>query len=199
MEEDDLLEPDRPRHQDLRHKLQRGGGREGAPREAVRREWRERDPPHPPPPLSRGSNSRAPIPSRPRNDPMGAGGGILHGEQTQGREEHLPPTESLKENLKPKEDKPKRAEGNKSSDICFRCNEVGHHQLNCTNDPICYKCKLPGHMAAECAGLHCQNIKMFGFGIPRQGFYSIEIPDVEQVDKFGGLISITEGKLERKL
>ena len=71
MEEDDLLEPDRPCHQDLRHKLQRGGGREGAPREAVRREWRARDlpPPNPPPP-SRG-NSRAPIPSRPRADPMG--------------------------------------------------------------------------------------------------------------------------------
>ena len=54
-------------------------------------------------------------------------------------------------------------------------------------------------MAAECAGLHCKKIKMFRFGIPGQGFYSIEIPDVEQVDKFGGLISITEGKLERKL
>lgn len=26
---------------------------------------------------------------------------------------------------------------------CFRCQEIGHHQKKCTNDPICYKCKKP--------------------------------------------------------
>ena len=59
-------------------------------------------------------------------------------------------------------------------------------------------------MATECADLHCKKLKMFGFGIPGQGFYSLEVPDAEQVEKFGGLISVTEGnataeKLEREL
>jgi len=52
-------------------------------------------------------------------------------------------------------------------------------------------------MAAECAGLHCKKLKVFGFDIKRQGFYSIEIPDVEQVDKFGGLISVRAILLRR--
>ena len=94
--------------------------------------------------------------------------------------------EALKIPPNPKGDKAKGKAA--SSVICFRCTEVGHHQLGCTNDPICYKCKLPGHMAAECAGRHEKKLKLFGFGIPRYGFYSMEIPDVEAVDKISGAL-----------
>lgn len=45
----------------------------------------------------------------------------------------------------------------------------------------------------ECAGIHCKRLKLFGFGISGQGFYSIKIPDAENVDKFGGLIFVIEG------
>ncbi|KAG2604329.1 hypothetical protein PVAP13_4NG046900 [Panicum virgatum] len=59
-------------------------------------------------------------------------------------------------------------------------------------------------MAAECAGRHEKKLRMFGFGIPGNGFYAIEIPDAEPIVKFGGLISVIEGqateeKLEKEL
>lgn len=59
---------------------------------------------------------------------------------------------------------------------CYRCLEMGHHQSDCTNEPVCYKCKEKGHMAVECS-LTKRKIQLFGFGIPGQGFYSIEIPE----------------------
>ena len=33
---------------------------------------------------------------------------------------------------------------------CFRCLGTGHHQSDCTNEPVCYKCKQKGHMAVDC-------------------------------------------------
>ena len=65
---------------------------------------------------------------------------------------------------------------------CFRCTEVGHHQLDCTNDPVCYKCKQPGHMAGECGSLPSKKLKMFGFAISGQGFYAIETPEKGKVE-----------------
>jgi hypothetical protein len=60
---------------------------------------------------------------------------------------------------------------------CFRCQEYGHHQKDCSNPPIWYKCK-EGHLAAECANLHAKSgeLKMFEFAVPDQGFYNIMIP-----------------------
>jgi hypothetical protein len=71
-----------------------------------------------------------------------------------------------------------RAEEDGKKLKCFRCQEQGHHQKDCTNGPICYKWKEEGHMAAECAQFHSKasELKMFGFAIPDQGFYSITIP-----------------------
>jgi hypothetical protein len=64
---------------------------------------------------------------------------------------------------------------------CFHCQEMGHHQRECSNNPICYKCKEEGHMAAECVDFHAResDLKMFGFAIPNQGFYNIKIPGIE--------------------
>ena len=48
-------------------------------------------------------------------------------------------------------------------------------------------------MAVECSSLHKKRLKMYGFGISGQGFYSIEIPDKEKPNKFSGLITVLEG------
>ncbi|TVU21064.1 hypothetical protein EJB05_30676, partial [Eragrostis curvula] len=79
---------------------------------------------------------------------------------------------------------------------CFRCLQEGHHQRDCENEPVCYKCKASGHMAAECAGLkQLRKIKMFGFGIPGQGFYSIEIPEGKDATKeTTGLVTVLQGE-----
>ncbi|CAL4907167.1 unnamed protein product [Urochloa decumbens] len=76
---------------------------------------------------------------------------------------------------------------------CFRCTELGHHQLDCTNDPVCYKCKKSEHMAIDCAQSQSRKIKMFGFGVHGQGFYAIEIPDKKKDEKFGALIVVQDG------
>ena len=59
-------------------------------------------------------------------------------------------------------------------------------------------------MAAECASFHKREIMMYGFGIPGQGFYSMEIPYKGDKAQHGGLIVVQEGeateeKLEEEL
>lgn len=59
---------------------------------------------------------------------------------------------------------------NPLSDVkCFRCLETGHHQTDCQSEPV-YKCKQKGHMAVDCKSLDSKRLKMYGFGIPGQGF-----------------------------
>jgi hypothetical protein len=86
---------------------------------------------------------------------------------------------------------------------CFRCTQSGHHQSECSNEPLCYKCKGFGHMAAEC---HIQRkMRLFGFGMPEQGFFGIDIS--ENKEQMAGLVAsihVLEGepdeeKLEEEL
>jgi hypothetical protein len=74
---------------------------------------------------------------------------------------------------------------------CFRCQEFGHHQKDCVNTPICYKCKEEEHMAVECVDFHSKagELKMYGFALPDQGFYSIKIPGGE-VQKASSIIQV---------
>ncbi|KAK3136973.1 hypothetical protein QOZ80_5BG0445870 [Eleusine coracana subsp. coracana] len=74
------------------------------------------------------------------------------------------------------------------------------------NEPVCYKCKEKGHMVAECQkGKTSRKLKMFGFGIPNMGFYSMDIPEAKaKSHKAVVIISIMEGetnckKLEEEL
>jgi hypothetical protein len=78
---------------------------------------------------------------------------------------------------------------------CFRCQGMGHHQKDCTNSPICYKCKEEGHMATECVDFHAKSrdLKMFGFAIADQGFYSINIPGEEEYSKAACIIHVLQG------
>jgi hypothetical protein len=92
----------------------------------------------------------------------------------------------------------KEEEGRKLK--CFRCQEVGHHQKDCNNPPICYKCKEERHMATECVGFHSKagDLKMLGFAIPDQGFYSILIPGVGEVTKASCIIQVLQEEASEK-
>jgi hypothetical protein len=79
---------------------------------------------------------------------------------------------------------------------CFRCQGLGHHQMDCTNIPICYKCKGEGHMAVECAELH--DLKMYGFAIADQGFYSIQVPGEGGTPKAVSIIQVLRGEASEK-
>lgn len=167
MEEDDLLGGELRQEQDLQHKLQRGarsssgnGGRCYDPqpdrsfecRDRYEQQWK--------------GGKGAPAPSYQ--------GGKRNYNRT--RKEPIP-QEIRREPAKAKV--PWQDPKSKGPIVCFRCREEGHHQLDCTNDPICYKCKKSGHMAVECGSVHKNKINMFGFGIPEQGFYSITIPEAK--------------------
>lgn len=82
----------------------------------------------------------------------------------------------------------------KSAEIrCYRCLELGHHQFECTKEQVCYKCREKGHMAADCA-MTKRKIQPFGFGIPGQGFYSIDIPEPQvKYSQTTGVVQVLEG------
>lgn len=60
-------------------------------------------------------------------------------------------------------------------------------------------------MAIECKNINGKKLKMFGFGIPGQGFYAIDIPDVTVTITYAtGLLSIlfadaSEEKIDKEL
>jgi hypothetical protein len=74
---------------------------------------------------------------------------------------------------------PKKRDDDGRKIKCFHCQESGHHQKDCENNPIYYKCKEERHMAAECVEFHAKSgeLKMYGFAIPDQGFYCIKIAE----------------------
>jgi hypothetical protein len=45
---------------------------------------------------------------------------------------------------------------------------------DCTNPPFCYCCKKSGHRSSVCP--EKRGLRLCGFGIPGQGFYSIDMP-----------------------
>lgn len=72
------------------------------------------------------------------------------------------------------------------------------------NDPVCYKCKETGHLAVDCKKFSKQ-LKMYGFGIPGQGFYALNFPEEKlKASKATRVINIVQGdasedKLNREL
>lgn len=63
---------------------------------------------------------------------------------------------------------------------CFRCLQSSHHQAHCSNPPVYYKCKKARHMTSNCPNQkHNHGFKLCGFGIPGQGFYSLQVPSLQ--------------------
>lgn len=88
------------------------------------------------------------------------------------------------------------SEGSKANtDVkCFRCLGMGHFQANCTKEPICYKCKEKGHLAIDCKS-KSKKLRMFGFRIPRQGFYAVNFPESRvKTHQSTGLLTILQGE-----
>ncbi|RLN25050.1 hypothetical protein C2845_PM07G07000 [Panicum miliaceum] len=67
----------------------------------------------------------------------------------------------------------------------------------CTNPPICYNCKESGHMSASCPQIKVnKGLKLCGFGLPGQMFYSLQIPLEEEAENLKpnvGVMVIREG------
>jgi hypothetical protein len=57
---------------------------------------------------------------------------------------------------------------------CFNCDGTRHMRKDCTNPPFCYCCKKSGHRSLVCP--EKRGLRLCGFGIPGQGFYSMHIP-----------------------
>jgi hypothetical protein len=58
---------------------------------------------------------------------------------------------------------------------CFNCDKTGHLRKDFPNPPFCYCCKKSGHRSVVCPKK--RGLRLCGYGIPGQGFYSIHIPN----------------------
>jgi hypothetical protein len=61
--------------------------------------------------------------------------------------------------------------------MCRRCWQEGHFQNECKNLPLCYFYHDSGHMSTHCQEAKAQRhgLSMYGFGLPGQDFYYIQI------------------------
>uniref|UniRef100_A0A804R877 CCHC-type domain-containing protein n=2 Tax=Zea mays TaxID=4577 RepID=A0A804R877_MAIZE len=214
MEEDDLLEGDPCREQDLRAKLQRGSGdsTDRIPAEQVRAmpnirpagnfgNWKKGQ-------GGRGFAARGGFGGRRglgRSEFDGQGSRQFETKEKFRGAQFSGDSGLITENrLGTHFEKDFRLQEDQGKEIkCFRCTQSGHHQSECSNEPLCYKCKGFGHMAAEC---HMQRkLRLFGFGMPEQGFFGIDIS--ENKEQMAGLVAsihVLEGepneeKLEEEL
>jgi hypothetical protein len=90
------------------------------------------------------------------------------------------------------------------ADLCFNCNLTGHLRKDCLNPPYCYCCKKSGHRSSTCP--EKRGLKLYGFGIPGQGFYNFHLPTEKEVRKKEvlGILQINSGQtspamIEREL
>jgi hypothetical protein len=64
---------------------------------------------------------------------------------------------------------------------CYNCNMVGHLRKNCSNPPYCYCCKKSSHRSTVCP--EKRGLRLCGYGILGQGFYSIRVPVDKETKK----------------
>jgi hypothetical protein len=71
-------------------------------------------------------------------------------------------------------------------------------QNECKNPPLCYFCHDSGHMSTRCphAEAQKQGLTMYGFGVPKMGFYHIHVPEKgvqKGEEENSGVMVIKEG------
>lgn len=80
---------------------------------------------------------------------------------------------------------------------CFRCLQTGHHQARCSNPSVCYKCKKKtGHITSGYPeDLKKLGVKLYGFGISGQGFYTLQVPGLKLSEQQAtiGVLIVKEG------
>ncbi|KAM0867590.1 hypothetical protein ACQ4PT_041889 [Festuca glaucescens] len=85
---------------------------------------------------------------------------------------------------------------------CFKCGDEGHYLASCTNKLIWYTCKKEGHVTMNCPNLKSKELKIYGFGIPGQGFYALDVDVVAKltgVKGTGAIIKILAGNHSVKI
>jgi hypothetical protein len=78
---------------------------------------------------------------------------------------------------------------------CFNCDKTGHLRKDCPNPPFCYCYKKSGHRSVVCP--EKRGLRLCGYGIPGQGFYSIHIPTEKKESgkkEVLGIMIIEEGQ-----
>jgi hypothetical protein len=88
---------------------------------------------------------------------------------------------------------PKGKNKSMQGEPCYNCNMVGHLRKNCSNPLYCYCCKTSGHRSTVCP--EKRGLRLCGYGILGQGFYSIRVP-VDKETKKGevlGVMNIASG------
>ncbi|CAL4933356.1 unnamed protein product [Urochloa decumbens] len=187
MEEDDLLGEDASQGRDLRHRLH---SRDGSSRMADPPRWGQEGDRRP---MNRDEyqGGQRQFHQRSQGDSRGEfrfpqRGGRGGRQVYQPRQQNYQGGNRVQGEVTPREEdhryqRDQRAEQQKGK---------GYNQAK---SEVCYKCKKVGHMAAECEGVHQKKLKMYGFGVAGQGFYSIEIPENKATESFNATLLILEG------
>jgi len=67
--------------------------------------------------------------------------------------------------------------------LCYNCHQSGHHRSQCPNPSFCYGCKQTGHISSKCPNAKAnKGLKLCGFGMPGQLFYSLNITEKKRVE-----------------
>lgn len=88
---------------------------------------------------------------------------------------------------------------------CYNCNQEGHHQADCMNDPYCFNCRNTGHKSTTCPRKTGESkplggLRLCGYGLPGQLFYALDVPEPKEGNKqstdkpIRAMISVLEGR-----
>jgi hypothetical protein len=84
----------------------------------------------------------------------------------------------------------------------FNCSRDGHFQASCTNPQFSYNRKKDGHRAMSCPVNKGLNLRICGFRMPRQAFYSIQVPEERgsnQMRTYPGIFTIRDGVADESI
>ena len=103
---------------------------------------------------------------------------------------------------RPGQDQAQEGNSNPNSGmLCYNCHQSGHHRSQCPNPSFCYGCKQTGHISSKCPNAKAnKGLKLCGFGMPGQLFYSLNIMEEKRVEsveagkQLRAIVTVTEGR-----